>query len=142
MRDATTVKRFEIVDEPIDVQSVTDKVAHSAAGAIVVFLGVVRDHSTDGRAVSHLEYEAYREMAEEKMAEIAAEIRRRWGFEHVAMTHRVGRLAVGEPSVVVAVATPHRKQAFEACQFAIDTLKETVPIWKKEIGPDGSAWVE
>ena len=76
------------------------------------------------------------------MAEIAGEMRDRWGIDRVAMTHRVGRLGIGEPSVVIAVGTPHRKLAFEACEYAIDRLKETVPVWKKEIGPDGEEWVE
>ena len=82
------------------------------------------------------------QLAQAKMEEIAEEIRRRWGLDRVAMTHRVGRLRIGEPSVVIAVGTPHRKQAFEACEYAIDRLKAEVPIWKKEVGPDGEAWVE
>ncbi|MBI2942111.1 MAG: MoaD family protein [Chloroflexi bacterium] len=135
-------KRFEIVDRPIDVQAVVDRVADHRAGAIVVFLGVVRDHSQSGRPTRALYYEGYAEMAEAKMAEIADAIRQRWGFTRVAMTHRVGHLEVGEASVVIAIATPHRKQAFEACEYAIDTLKRSVPIWKKEIGPDGEEWVE
>jgi len=133
---------FQVIDHPIDANDVIRRVEHPGNGAICVFYGVVRNHAVSGRPTSYLHYEAYQEMAEAKMAEIAEEIRRRWGIDRVAMTHRVGRLAVGEPSVVIAVGTPHRKQAFEACEYAIDRLKEEVPIWKKEIGPDGEEWVE
>ncbi len=135
-------RRFQIVDGPIVAEEVVRRVEDPGNGAICVFYGVVRDHALSGRATRFLEYEAYAEMAEAKMAEIAEEMRRRWGIEHVAMTHRIGRLAVGEPSVVIAVGTPHRKLAFEACEYAIDRLKQEVPIWKKEIGPDGEEWVE
>lgn len=135
-------QRFQVVDHPIDAEDVVRRVRDPGNGAVCVFYGVVRDHALSGRQTSFLEYEAYREMAEAKMAEIAEDIRRRWGIAHVAMTHRVGRLGVGEPSVVIAVGTPHRKQAFEACEYAIDRLKAEVPIWKKEIGPDGEEWVE
>jgi molybdopterin synthase catalytic subunit len=137
-----TSQRFRIVDGPIDAAEVMRRVEDPGNGAICVFYGVVRDHALSGKSTSFLDYEAFGEMAQAKMAEIAAEIRARWGIEHVAMTHRVGRLAVGEPSVVIAVGTPHRKQAFEACEYAIDRLKVEVPIWKKEIGPDGEEWVE
>ncbi|HEX5415962.1 MAG TPA: molybdenum cofactor biosynthesis protein MoaE [Chloroflexota bacterium] len=133
---------FQIVDRPIVADEVVRRVEDPGNGAICVFYGVVRDHALSGKATRFLEYEAYAEMAEAKMAEIAAEIRERWGLDRVAMTHRVGRLGLGEPSVVIAVGTPHRKQAFEACEYAIDRLKEVVPVWKKEIGPDGEAWVE
>jgi molybdopterin synthase catalytic subunit len=135
-------QRFQVVDQPIVAEEVIRRVEDPGNGAICVFYGVVRDHALSGRATRFLEYEAFREMAEAKMAEIAAEIRARWGIEQVAMTHRVGRLGIGEPSVVIAVGTPHRKQAFEACEYAIDRLKAEVPIWKKEIGPDGEEWVE
>lgn len=134
--------RFEIVETPISLEAVAAKVAYPGAGAIVLFTGVVREVSNSGRPVTHLEYEAYREMAEEQMAAIADEIRDRWGLAHIAVTHRVGRLAVGEVAVVIAVASPHRREGFEACQYAIDRLKQLVPIWKKEIGPDGAIWVE
>lgn len=135
-------QRFQIVDGPIDAAEVIRQVEDPGNGAICVFYGVVRDHALSGRRTSYLEYDAYREMAIGKMAEIADEIRQRWGIERIAMIHRIGRLAVGEPSVVIAVGTPHRKQAFEACAYAIDRLKAEVPIWKKEIGPDGEEWVE
>lgn len=133
---------FEIVREPIDPAAVSAKVADPSVGGIVVFTGVVRESSNSGRAVTHLEYEAYPEMAVEQMEAIAREIRERWRHCRVAITHRVGRMAVGEAAVVIAVAAPHRAEAFAACQYAIDRLKEIVPIWKKEYGPDGAAWVE
>lgn len=135
-------RRFRVVDGPIVAEDVVRRVEDPGNGAICVFYGVVRDHAISGRATRFLEYEAYQDMAEAKMAEIAEEIRRRWGIERVAMTHRVGRLGIGEPSVVIAVGTPHRKAAFEACEYAIDRLKAEVPIWKKEVGPDGEEWVE
>lgn len=135
-------RRFRIVDHPIDAGEVVSRVEDAGNGAICVFYGVVRDHALSGRRTRFLEYEAYQGMAEAKMAEIADEIRQRWGIERIAMTHRIGRLGIGEPSVVIAVGTPHRKQAFEACEYAIDRLKAEVPIWKKEIGPDGEEWVE
>jgi len=133
---------FQVIDGPIVADDVIRRVEDPGNGAICVFYGVVRDHALSGKATRFLEYEAYTEMAEAKMAEIASEIRNRWGIERVAMTHRVGRLGIGEPSVVIAVGTPHRKQAFEACEYAIDRLKEIVPVWKKEIGPGGEEWVE
>jgi len=133
---------FQVVDRPIIADEVIRRVEDPGNGAICVFYGVVRDHALSGKSTSFLEYEAYAEMAEAKMAAIAGEIRDRWGIDRVAMTHRVGRLGIGEPSVVIAVGTPHRKLAFEACEYAIDRLKETVPVWKKEIGPDGEEWVE
>jgi molybdopterin synthase catalytic subunit len=139
---AQVERRFQIVDRPIVAEDVVRRVDAPGNGAVCVFYGVVRDHALSGRATQYLEYEAYAEMAEAKMTEIAEEIRRRWGIEHVAMTHRIGRLAVGEPSVVIAIGTPHRKQAFDACEYAIDRLKGEVPVWKKEIGPDGEEWVE
>jgi molybdopterin synthase catalytic subunit len=135
-------RRFQIVDGPIDADAVRRRVEHSGNGAICVFYGVVRDHALSGKETRFLDYEAFQEMAVAKMAEIAEEIRQRWGVEHVAMTHRIGRLAIGEASVVIAVGTPHRKLAFDACEYAIDRLKVEVPVWKKEIGPDGEEWVE
>lgn len=135
-------RRFQVVDHPIVADEVVRRVEDPGNGAICVFYGVVRDHALSGHATQFLEYEAFREMAEAKMAEIAAEILQRWGIGRVAMTHRVGRLGLGEASVVIAVGTPHRKLAFEACEYAIDRLKTEVPIWKKEIGPGGDEWVE
>jgi molybdopterin synthase catalytic subunit len=110
-------------------------------GAVCLFVGVVRNEN-DGRAVSHLEYEAYEEMALPVMEEIERETRARWPVTQVALVHRLGRLEIGEPSVAVAVTSPHRKEAFEACRHAIDALKSRAPIWKKEFYADGSRWVE
>jgi molybdopterin synthase catalytic subunit len=101
----------------------------------------VREYSDSGRAVRYLEYEAYPEMAEAQMRAIGAEIKRRWDIDDVAMVHRIGRLEIGEASVIIAVAAPHRGEAFDACEYAIDTLKATVPIWKKEVFADGEVWV-
>ncbi|MDE2060616.1 MAG: molybdenum cofactor biosynthesis protein MoaE, partial [candidate division NC10 bacterium] len=115
-------------------------VKRSSSGAVVTFLGVVREQ-TRGRQVRYLEYEAYREMAIPKMREIADEIRRKWEVDEIAMVHRVGRLQIGEASVAIAVSAPHRHEALAACAYAIDRLKEIVPIWKKEVWTDGEEWV-
>jgi molybdopterin synthase catalytic subunit len=116
-------------------------VAHKGAGAICTFTGVVRDNSR-GRSVTHLEYEAYAEMATAEMRRIAGEIAERWPEARVAMAHRTGRLEIGEASVVVSVSCPHRAEAIDACRWGIDRLKESVPIWKKEHAPDGTFWIE
>jgi molybdopterin synthase catalytic subunit len=108
---------------------------------VCVFVGVVRDTNA-GRRVSFLEYEAYEEMALAQMQELAAEARRRWPVSELRLVHRLGRLEIGEASVAVAAASPHRAEAFEACRFLIDTLKRQVPIWKKEHFEGGASWVE
>jgi molybdopterin synthase catalytic subunit len=132
---------IEVTVEPLSEKAVADAVGDPGAGAVALFSGVVRDQ-TGGRRVKFLEYEAHAPMAQAKMREIAEELRRRWpGVRRVAMVHRVGRLEIGESSVMIAVSAPHRREAFEACRFAIDTLKETVPIWKKEHFEDGEVWV-
>ena len=132
---------YTITTEPIDANAVYRAVLCDRDGAVVTFHGVVRDNSDGGRAVRYLEYEAYAEMAEAQMRAIGEEIRRRWGIEDVAMVHRIGRVEIGEASVVIAVGSPHRGEAFDACEYAIDTLKATVPIWKKEVFADGEVWV-
>lgn len=135
---------IKITREPLDSEAVRElerQVTHPGAGGIVTFQGVVRDNAR-GKRIRYLEYDAYSEMAEAEMAKIAAEVERRWATDHVALVHRIGRLEIGECSVVVAVACPHRAEAFEACRYAIDTLKTTVPIWKKEVAEDGVEWVE
>jgi molybdopterin synthase catalytic subunit len=135
---------IQITREPLDrpaVDAIVQHVWHAGAGAIVTFEGTVRNHAR-GKRIRYLEYEAYAEMAEQEMARIAAEVERRWQSDRVALVHRIGRLEIGEVSVVVAVACPHRAEAFEACRYAIDTLKTTVPIWKKEVAEDGAEWVE
>lgn len=128
-----------LVREPIDLAGLTP--ANPCDGALCLFVGVVREEN-EGRRVSYLEYEAYEEMALPLMAEIAAEAHRRWPVTDVRLVHRLGRLEIGEPSVAVAVVSPHRREAFEACRYAIDTLKARVPIWKKEHYADGALWLE
>jgi len=110
-------------------------------GALALFVGVVRNEN-QGRPVLRLEYEAYEEMALEVLREVAAEARRRWRVSAVRLVHRIGRLEIGEASVAVAVAAPHRAEAFGACRFAIDTLKARAPIWKREFYADGAVWLE
>ncbi|HVQ74347.1 MAG TPA: molybdenum cofactor biosynthesis protein MoaE [Candidatus Binatia bacterium] len=130
-----------ITTAPLVERALVEAVEDPGAGAMALFSGVVRDR-TGARRVKFLEYEAHEPMAEAKMCEIAAEVRRRWpDVKRVAIAHRIGRLEIGESSVLIAVSSPHRRQAFEACQFAIDTLKQTVPIWKKEYFEDGEVWV-
>lgn len=131
---------FEITTESIPVEKVVDAVRRDDDGGVVTFIGVVRNENR-GKQVLHLEYEAYAEMSIAKMREIGSEIEARWGLGHVAIVHRVGRLEIGEASVVIAVAAPHRQVAFEACHYAIDRLKEIVPVWKKEVYADGEVWL-
>ena len=128
-----------LVRAPIDLAAL--HVTAPADGALCLFVGVVRDHH-DGRSVSRLEYEAYEEMALAELQKLEQEVRRRWRLGDLRIVHRLGPLEVGEASVAVAVASAHRAEAFEACRYAIDTLKRTVPIWKKEFYADGSAWIE
>lgn len=128
--------------EPIDHATLTDSVRSPHCGAVVTFLGTVRDLTGSDVTIA-LDYEAHESMAEKKMAEIEADTRSRWPVGEIALVHRLGRLEVGEISVAVAVACPHRADAFAACRHAIDRLKELVPIWKKDIRPDGTAeWKE
>ena len=132
---------FCLTTDPIDYHALTEAVRHPHCGAVVLFLGTVRDLTGDQVTV-FLDYEAYPPMAEKKLAEIEAEVRRRWPVGDIALVHRLGRLDVGEVSVAVAVSCPHRADAFDACRHAIDRLKELVPIWKKESWADGSTeWV-
>jgi molybdopterin synthase catalytic subunit len=132
---------YRVVTEPLSPDAIAAQVDDAGAGGIVVFSGVVRNE-TDGRPVKFLEYEAHAPMAEVKMREIGESLRARWpGVKRVAMLHRIGRLEIGESSVLIAVAAAHRGDAFEACRYAIDTLKRTVPVWKKEHFEDGEVWV-
>ena len=131
---------IQLKDIPLSPQECIDLAAHAGSGGSTVFIGTVRDQ-TQGRKVLRLEFDAYGPMAVSEMRKIAAVVEERWQAHHVVIHHRVGSLEVGEIAVIIAVATPHRKAAFEACQFAIDTLKESVPIWKKEIFEDGEVWV-
>jgi molybdopterin synthase catalytic subunit len=131
-----------LTHSPIDYHALTESVRRPGCGAVCLFLGTVRDLTGD-EVTAFLEYEAYPPMAEKKLAEIEADARRRWPVGDIAIVHRLGKLGVGEISVAVAVSSPHRAEAFEAGRFAIDTLKQVVPIWKKDVAPDGStAWGE
>jgi len=131
---------FEVSERPIDLNRVVEAARQDDDGAAVTFVGVVRNENR-GRTVLYLEYEAYPEMAGAKLREIGGEILSKWGLGHVAIVHRVGRIEVGEASVVIAVGAPHRAVAFEACHYAIDRLKVTVPVWKKEVYADGEVWL-
>ena len=131
---------FRISEEPLDPGAVVAEVADERAGGIASFLGTTRIESR-GRTVRYLEYEAYAEMAEGVMAQIADDLKRRYDLCEVAIHHRVGRVDIGETSVAIAVSAPHRQDALAACKDAIDTLKETVPLWKKEVYEGGEEWI-
>ena len=131
---------FRLSEEPLSLDAVVAEVADEQAGAIATFVGTTRIHSR-GRTVTHLEYEAYAGMAEDVMAQIAGELERGYDLCGVAIHHRIGRVGIGEPSVVIAVSAPHRDDALAACKDAIDTLKETVPLWKKEVYEGGEEWI-
>jgi molybdopterin synthase catalytic subunit len=133
--------RVWLSDQPLDVSSVTARVAGPGMGGIAIFLGAVRERAR-GREIRHLEYEAYPGMAEREMERIADEAAARFDGARVAIAHRTGHLEIGEIAVAVAAAAPHRAEAFAACRFAIDALKERVPIWKKEFASDGEYWVD
>jgi MoaE-MoaD fusion protein len=130
-----------IVHEPIDPLALSTHVRGNGDGAIVIFDGFVRDHSKNRRTL-YLEYEAYEPMALAKIQEIAAHLHENFPIHRVAVVHRLGRLEIGETSVYIAVSAAHRAAAFDACRYAIDTLKRTVPIWKKEFFEDGSVWAD
>ena len=132
---------IQITREQLDRNALIDTVSDPGAGGIVVFEGVVRDNAR-GKHVRYLEYDVYPEMAVQQIRGIIAEAERRWNVDRVAVAHRIGRLEIGEASVIIVVATPHRAEAFEACRYIIDTLKTTVPIWKKEVAMNGEEWVE
>ncbi len=129
-----------LTDQPLDLQACIDWVATPDCGGIDVFIGTVRN-ATKGRKVLRLEFEAYEKMAISEMQKLADEVLQRWPIMRVALHHRTGILQVGELPVVIAVSAAHRDAAFDACRFLIDTLKKTVPIWKKEIFEDGEIWV-
>lgn len=130
-----------LTERPIDSAALLEQANSPLAGAVVLFLGTTRE-VTGERTTRHLDYECYPEMAEKKLAELESEARRRWDLTHCAIVHRLGRLEIGEASVAVAVSSPHRQAAFEAGKWLIDTLKEVVPIWKRETWADGSTeWV-
>jgi molybdopterin synthase catalytic subunit len=127
--------------DPIDAAALMRELPGPADGALATFVGVVRDNQ-DGRAVLGLEYEAHEDMAERQLARLIEEARHRWPVSSVALRHRLGALGIGEVSVAIAVAAPHRNEALEACRWLIDTLKAQVPIFKKERYADGAAWIE
>jgi molybdopterin synthase catalytic subunit len=131
---------FRVTGEPLDLAAVVREVESDEAGAVATFLGTVRRHSR-GRTVMYLEYEAYEEMAEEMLASLATELTGRHGLCAVAIHHRIGRVEIGEPSVAIAVSAAHRQAALTACREAIDTLKETIPLWKKEVYEGGEEWI-
>jgi molybdopterin synthase catalytic subunit len=128
-------------DEALDEAEVVARVSGPDTGGIVSFVGTVRRHAR-GREIKYLEYEAYAGMAEREMEKIVSAAATRWPGTRVAIAHRVGHLEIGDAAVVIAAASPHRGEAFEACRFAIDSLKESVPIWKKEVATDGEYWVD
>ena len=138
---ATFTDITKLVHEPIDPVALAAYVRANGDGAIVIFDGFVRDHSKCRRTL-YLEYEAYEPMALAKIEEIAAHLHEKFSIHRVAVVHRLGRLEIGETSVYIAVSAAHRAAAFDACRYAIDTLKRTVPIWKKEYFEDGSVWAD
>lgn len=137
----SVVKDALITSKPLDLNALMQRVAFPGAGAILTFSGVVRDNA-HGKAVKHLEYEAYPEMAEQTLRDIIAQVRERWQDARVAMAHRTGRLKVGEASLIIAVAAPHRSEAYAASRYAIERVKAILPVWKKEFASDGDHWVE
>ena len=135
-----TTPLFEILDQPIDIEKVRQKVEDRNAGAITVFIGTVRE-MTKGKKTLRLEYQAYPSMAVKMFEQIAGEINERWPDAKIAITHRVGRLDISDVAVVIAVSSPHRKIAYEANEYAINRIKQIVPIWKKEHWEDGTEWI-
>jgi MoaE-MoaD fusion protein len=131
---------FLLVDGPLDVAAVLREVESPEAGAVASFVGTVRRHSR-GRDVVHLDYEAYEEMAEEMLAQLGSELTERHGLTAVAIHHRLGRVEIGEASVAIAVSAPHRSAALDACREAIETLKTSIPLWKKEVYEGGEEWI-
>lgn len=136
-----SVKRCTISDVALDEAEVAARVEGPDAGGVVSFIGRVRNHAR-GQTIEHLEYEAYPAMAEREMEKIVDEAAEKWPGTRVAIAHRVGHLEIGDAAVIVIAASAHRGEAFEACRFAIDTLKVTVPIWKREVATDGAYWVD
>jgi molybdopterin synthase catalytic subunit len=129
-----------ITCEPLDHEAIISTVRRDSNGGVVTFMGTTRKE-TNGRRVLYLEYESYDKMAEKMLGFIADEIRERWGITDLSIAHRFGRLEVGETSLVIAVGAPHRDEAFAACRYAVERIKENVPIWKKEVFDDGEVWV-
>ncbi len=132
---------FRIVEKPIEVGAIVTGAFRPDCGAVATFVGTTRIDESSGASVKYLEYEAYRPMADRKLEEIGAELEERWTVGHVSIVHRIGRVYPGEPSVVMVVASPRRGPAFEASRYAIERIKEIVPIWKREVWSDGYVWV-
>ncbi len=132
---------FEITESPLDPAPLVAAVRRDESGAIALFYGVVRNENL-GRVVQYLEYDAYPAMAIKKMREVADEVRAKYAITGIGVLHRTGRLEIGETSLLVAVSSGHRAEAFDACHFAVDRIKQIVPVWKKEVWEDGSAWIE
>jgi len=135
------VELISITEKPIDVNKLFNDVSDQSSGATVLFTGTVRDHNEQDK-VSKLHYEAYQEMAKKILQEIENEIHTKWKIKKFAAIHRTGTLQVGEVSVAIAVSAEHRKEAFDACKFGIDSIKEKAPIWKKEFAESGTEWIE
>lgn len=140
-RPSVEVRVFRLVRDPIDIQKVLEALQKPEDGAVVVFDGVVRNNARE-KAVRFLEYDAYETMALKKIEEIGSRARSEFDIRDIAIVHRLGHMEVGECSVAIAVASAHRGPAFDACRFAIDTIKQIVPIWKKEFYEDGEVWIE
>jgi molybdopterin synthase catalytic subunit len=132
---------IRITADPLDPQPLIEHVRRDESGAVAVFVGVVRNNNL-GRRVLRLEYDAYPQMAEKKLRQVADEAMSRWPITDIAIAHRTGRLEIGETSLLVVVSSPHRDEAFEACQHTVNRIKEIVPIWKKEVWEGGEAWIE
>jgi molybdopterin synthase catalytic subunit len=132
---------FVVTRDVLDPSAAVAAVSRAEAGAVVLFYGVVRDNNL-GRRVLYLEYDAYPPLAERTLAEIADEVRKRWSLTEIAIYHRIGHLEIGEMSLLVAVSAPHRAEAFEACHYCVDRVKQLVPVWKKEVWEGGASWIE
>jgi molybdopterin synthase catalytic subunit len=131
---------FEITSDPISIEEIANKVIRNEAGAVTTFVGTVREF-TKGKRTLSLEYQAYEKMAVKMLEQIGREINEKWDDAKTAITHRIGKLEISEIAVVIAVSTPHRKDAYEANEYAIERIKQIVPIWKKEIWEDGGSWI-
>ena len=131
---------FRVTDKPIDLHELVDCVTDPEAGAIATFIGTTRNNN-QGRKVIALDYEAYPEMAEKELARLGEEAKRKWQICRIAIVHRIGSVQINEPSVIIAVSAAHREAAFAACRFAIEEIKKTVPIWKKEVYEGGEIWI-
>lgn len=131
---------FRVTRNALNLQELVDYVTDAEAGAIVTFIGTTRNHN-EGRRVIALDYEAYPEMAEKELARLGEEAKKKWNIQRMAIVHRIGPVQITEPSVIIAVSSAHRHDAFQACRFAIEEIKKSVPIWKKEVFEGGEVWI-